>query len=98
MPSSARGTEQGSSLARLHALAMCCATDEQRERLNRLTAGVAPKEGYHKPLEHGFYVAEIAAILFEQQFREMAQLREMMVALTETPRANIRPQKKIKGG
>jgi len=85
------------ALGRLHELAMRHATHEQRERLNRLTAGVAPG-GYHKPLEHGFYVAEITAILFERQFAELAELRAMVQGLAELDSAGPIPKSEGRGG
>jgi len=70
------------SLPRLHALLIPRATDEQRERLHRLTGGAAPSRAY-KPLENSLYLAEAVAVAFEQLFREQREQREMLEALME---------------
>jgi hypothetical protein len=80
------------SLTRIHELAMRHGTEEQRERLNRLTAGEAPSPHY-KPLENALFLSQASADLFEQLFAEVAelhtenrQLREMVSAVLEPPK------------
>jgi hypothetical protein len=70
------------ALARLHELAVRHGTDEQRTKLEKITAGVAFR-GYKQP-EHDVFTDEVTAILFERAFAEMAALREMLQGLTET--------------
>jgi hypothetical protein len=57
-------------------------TDEQRERLLSLTGGGFPSRAY-RPLENSLYLSEATATLFEQLFREVAELRAMVKALLE---------------
>jgi hypothetical protein len=82
-----RDTRGFESLIHLHELAVKHATPEQRERLLRLTGGGAPSRAY-RPVENSLYMAEAMAILFERAFAEQGKVREMLTALTETPKKN----------
>ncbi len=86
MHSEARGAKP--ALARLHELAVRHGTDLERERLNRITAGVAPG-AYHRPLEHGHYLSESSAVLFERLFKEVSELREMISAVMFQPSSGL---------
>jgi hypothetical protein len=70
------------SLQRIHELAIRHGTEEQRERLLRLTAGEPPSRAY-RGMETILYMAAAMAILFERLFKEVAELREICKALME---------------
>jgi hypothetical protein len=79
-----RDTPSGfDSLVRLHELVVRHGTDEQRERLLSLTGGGVPSRSY-RPMENSMYLSEATAVLFEQLFKEVAEVREMVKALLES--------------
>jgi hypothetical protein len=84
-----RDTRGFESLIHLHELVVRHATDEQRKRVLRLTAGGVPSRAY-RPMENSLYLSESAAVLFERLFKEVAELREMVKALIDIEEKEVR--------